>query len=117
MSEKSLRTSQLEILLEILRLNQDSKGKAKESVAEDSESWKVLVYDKFGSDVVAPLLTVGDLREHGVTLHLLINKEREPISDAPAVYLLEPTSENIKLICKVSHFINLFNLGHNLYDA
>lgn len=31
---------------------------------------KVLIYDKQGSDIISPLLTVKDLRNLGVTLHL-----------------------------------------------
>ncbi len=74
-----------------------------------------MVYDKSGQDILAPLLTVGDLRELGVTLHLLISSEREPIPgkpakneseyanhlpDAPAVYFVAPTEDNIQRICK-----------------
>lgn len=36
---------------------------------EETDVWKVLIYDKNGSDIIAPLLSVGDLREHGVTFH------------------------------------------------
>lgn len=32
--------------------------------------WKVLVFDRYGQDILSPLLTVKDLREIGVTLHL-----------------------------------------------
>lgn len=35
-------------------------------------SWKVLVYDEFGQDIISPLLTVKELRELGVTAHLYI---------------------------------------------
>jgi len=63
-----------------------------------SQTWKVLVYDKFCQEVVAPLLKVGGLRNHGVTLHLNINSERLPVADVPAVYFVEPTTQNIKKI-------------------
>lgn len=33
-------------------------------------SWKVLVYDEFGQDIISPLLTVKELRDLGVTAHL-----------------------------------------------
>jgi hypothetical protein len=33
-------------------------------------SWKVLVYDEFGLDIISPLLTVKELRDLGVTAHL-----------------------------------------------
>ena len=31
---------------------------------------QVLVYDRFGQDVISPLLSVKELRDMGVTLHL-----------------------------------------------
>ena len=31
---------------------------------------QVLIYDKSGSDIISPLLTVKELRSLGVTLHL-----------------------------------------------
>ncbi len=55
-------------------------------------------YDRFAQDVLAPLLNVAQLRKHGVTLHLLLDKRREPVRDVAAVYLTEPTSDNITRI-------------------
>eukprot|EP00048_Salpingoeca_helianthica_P016594 m.233165 g.233165 ORF g.233165 m.233165 type:complete len:626 (-) comp19003_c0_seq1:62-1939(-) len=77
-------------------------GKTRGDVAgDDAEaSWKILVYDKFGQDILAPLLSLGELRELGVTLHLLVGTDREPIPDAPAIYFLLPTEENISRIEK-----------------
>lgn len=36
-------------------------------------AWKVLIYDKQGRDILAPLLSVAELREAGVTLHLYLS--------------------------------------------
>jgi hypothetical protein len=36
----------------------------------DNTVWKVLIYDQFGQDVIAPLLRVADLRDNGVTFHM-----------------------------------------------
>jgi len=58
-------------------------------------SWKVLVYDKTGRDILGPLLSVKELRELGVTLHLLLHSPRDPIPDAPCVYFCLPTDDNI----------------------
>lgn len=33
-------------------------------------SFQVLIYDKYGQDIISPLLTVKELRSLGVTLHL-----------------------------------------------
>ena len=32
--------------------------------------WKVFVYDRCGQDIVSPLLSVKELRESGITLHM-----------------------------------------------
>eukprot|EP01147_Barroeca_monosierra_P008612 gene8612-1025_t len=63
-------------------------------------SWKVLVYDKPGQDVLATALTVKELREHGITLHRMLGSDQEPLLDVPAVYLCAATKENINLICE-----------------
>lgn len=34
--------------------------------------WKILVMDKAGQEIISPLLSVKQLRELGVTLHLLV---------------------------------------------
>ncbi|ELU01084.1 hypothetical protein CAPTEDRAFT_149404 [Capitella teleta] len=65
--------------------------------------WKVLVYDHWGQDIISPLLSVRELRELGVTLHLLLDSDREPIQDVPAVYFVRPTDDNVKRICKDFH--------------
>ena len=33
-------------------------------------TFSVLIYDKHGQDIISPLLSVKELREMGVTLHL-----------------------------------------------
>lgn len=62
--------------------------------------WKVLVYDWFGQDIISPLLSVKELRDMGITLHLLLNSDRDPIPDVPAIYFVMPTEENIERICQ-----------------
>lgn len=65
---------------------------------DDMLSWKVLLYDEVGRNVIAPLFKVRDLREMGVTLHMKLDAPREPVPGAPAVYLCEPTEKNISRI-------------------
>uniref|UniRef100_UPI00358E54C0 sec1 family domain-containing protein 1 n=1 Tax=Myxine glutinosa TaxID=7769 RepID=UPI00358E54C0 len=77
--------------------------------ASSEPVWKVLVYDRAGQDVISPLLNVRELRELGVTLHLLLHSERDAIPDVPAVYLVAPTSENVERICQ--------DLRAHLYDS
>jgi len=62
--------------------------------------WKVLILDQFCYDVLGPLFKVGDLRAMGVTLVMNITDKRQPIPDAPAVYFMRPTKENIDILCK-----------------
>ena len=51
----------------------------------------MLVLDRACRDVVSPLVRVAELRKHGVTLHLLLESERQPIPEVPAVYLVQPS--------------------------
>lgn len=60
--------------------------------------WKVLVLDETCRDVVAPLLSVNELRKLGVTLHLLLESERDALQDAVAVYLCRPDAQNVARI-------------------
>jgi len=74
---------------------------------DDAVQWKVLIYDKFCQEVVAPLMKVGSLRNQGVTMNYAISTDRKSLPDVPAVYFVEPTTENIQRI--------LADLGSGLY--
>eukprot|EP01094_Clydonella_sp_ATCC50884_P001966 TRINITY_DN11503_c0_g3_i1.p1 TRINITY_DN11503_c0_g3~~TRINITY_DN11503_c0_g3_i1.p1 ORF type:complete len:647 (+),score=245.64 TRINITY_DN11503_c0_g3_i1:242-2182(+) len=93
MAELSVRESQKAAIIRMLHFN---------TSAEDSERnegiWKVLVYDKACSDIISPLLRVGELRTHGVTLHIAMDGERDAIPDVPAVYFVQPTQEAVDRI-------------------
>lgn len=86
---------------------------------EDSDDvWKVLIYDSTGRDIIAPLLSVAELRSAGVTLHMLLHSQRHPIPDVPAVYFVEPTPTNIARIANdaikgiyASLWINFTNIA------
>eukprot|EP00742_Colponemidia_sp_Colp-10_P008971 GILJ01009747.1.p1 GENE.GILJ01009747.1~~GILJ01009747.1.p1 ORF type:complete len:627 (+),score=102.30 GILJ01009747.1:99-1979(+) len=73
------------------------------------QTWKVLVYDRFGQDIIAPLLNVGDLRKLGVTLHLHLYTDRQAVPDVPAVYFVQPTEDNVRRICD--------DLAEGLYES
>uniref|UniRef100_A0A1I7SVH2 Sec1 family domain-containing protein 1 n=1 Tax=Bursaphelenchus xylophilus TaxID=6326 RepID=A0A1I7SVH2_BURXY len=89
----SLRSRQIAAVKQILNLNAPlSHSLAVEPV------WKVLILDKYGSDIISPLIPVKNLRELGVTLHLTINSRRDSLPDVPAVYFVSPTDENIAII-------------------
>eukprot|EP00397_Hematodinium_sp_SG-2012_P008325 GEMP01008382.1.p1 GENE.GEMP01008382.1~~GEMP01008382.1.p1 ORF type:complete len:610 (+),score=118.78 GEMP01008382.1:120-1949(+) len=80
----------------IVRMLSMSTGAADETPSENQ--FKVLVFDKFGQDVIAPLMKVGALRNQGVTLHLQLHADRHTVPDVAAVYFVEPTVENITRI-------------------
>ncbi|KAK7198204.1 SLY1 protein [Novymonas esmeraldas] len=61
-------------------------------------TWRLLLFDDWGRDIIAPLLKVGQLRELGVTLYLHMATERDPVPGAPAIYFCAPTEENIARI-------------------
>lgn len=66
--------------------------------AQPPTSWKVLVYDAAGRDIIAPLMKVADLRAMGVTLHMMLGSARQPIQDVSAVYFVAPTEQNVDRI-------------------
>ena len=66
----------------------------------EDDSWKLLVYDASGRDILAPLLKVKELRENGVTLHMMLGKQGTPVPGVPAIYFCAPTEENVSLIAK-----------------
>ncbi|CAA84704.4 Sec1 family domain-containing protein 1 [Caenorhabditis elegans] len=90
---ESVRTRQIVALRTMINLNEPVVNSGvREPV------WKVLVLDRTGQDIISPLLPVKQLRELGVTLHLLIGARREPLTDVPAVYFVSPNDENIDLM-------------------
>jgi sec1 family domain-containing protein 1 len=62
--------------------------------------WQVLVTDAFASNLLSALLGARDLRRHGVTLRTQIDAPRGAVPDAPALYLVAPTPENIAWLLK-----------------
>ncbi|KAK0555829.1 Vesicle trafficking between the ER and Golgi [Tilletia horrida] len=109
----TLRQAQLATLDSILRFNQDAPGggaKATNDGQPQQLIWKVLILDKAASDMLAPALRVQDLREAGVTLHMQLHaNDRPALPDVPAIYLVQPTSQNLKRIAE--------DLNKGLYDA
>lgn len=80
-------------------------------IRQDAETvvWKVLIYDKFCQDVISPALLLGDLRGAGVTLHMPLVGNRQPIPDVPAIYFMQPTAQNVAILCEVLRFEILLN--------
>ncbi|KAG2229238.1 hypothetical protein INT48_008641 [Thamnidium elegans] len=105
----TLRTAQYAAVANMLHLN-SPEGPSTSAVGNpENIVWKVLIFDKFGQDIISSIMRVNDLRENGITVHMLLSQDRSPLPDVPAVYFVEPTSENIKKICE--------DLNRNLYDS
>ncbi|XP_066145777.1 protein sly1 homolog isoform X2 [Euwallacea fornicatus] len=80
----------IEAIRQMLNLNQTL---TKHGASEPS--WKILVYDRTGQDIISPLISVKELREQGVTLFVQLHSDRDPIPEVPAVYFCSPTEENL----------------------
>eukprot|EP01113_Clastostelium_recurvatum_P017096 TRINITY_DN2000_c0_g1_i1.p1 TRINITY_DN2000_c0_g1~~TRINITY_DN2000_c0_g1_i1.p1 ORF type:complete len:652 (-),score=130.27 TRINITY_DN2000_c0_g1_i1:186-2141(-) len=65
-----------------------------------NDVWKILVYDRYCGDILAPLLRKGDLRNQGITLPLPLHSSRQAVSDVPCIYFVAPTRDNIKRIAE-----------------
>ena len=83
----------LEHLIEMLNFNLPESS--------NRQIWKLFIMDGGAQKILAPLVKVNDLREHGVTLFLQLKSQREKIPDVPAIYFVEPKPESISLICQV----------------
>ncbi|RUS30570.1 Sec1-like protein [Jimgerdemannia flammicorona] len=123
----SLRDCQVEAIIAMLNLNQKPEATVSSSellvpVTTEGPVWKILIFDQFCQEIISSVLRVSDLRDNGVTVHMYatarpisvwivtqLKNDRSPIGDVPAVYFVEPTSENIRKICE--------DLNRNLYES
>lgn len=88
----SLRDWQKDALIRLLTAPTGSAGSgslpSSSSAASSpawSDDWKVLVYDAHARAVLSPLLSVGELRACGVTLHLSLEAARDALPDVSAM--------------------------------
>lgn len=103
MSAQSLKTAQLVAVNRMLAFNEDVDYDTDYKLPPAGSShnqWKILIYDPACRSIISPLLSVSQLRRRGVTLHLLLQSDREPIPDVPAVYFVQPTKENVAIIAQ-----------------
>jgi hypothetical protein len=62
---EKISSSILAAIKQMLNFNQpQTKQIAPEPV------WKLLIYDRVGQDIISPLISIRELRELGVTLHM-----------------------------------------------
>ncbi|XP_010530661.1 PREDICTED: SEC1 family transport protein SLY1-like [Tarenaya hassleriana] len=101
----NLRHKQTECIVRMLNLNQPLNPDG----TSNEEVYKILIYDRFCQNILSPLIHVKDLRKHGVTLYFLIDKDRKPVHDVPAVYFVQPSQSNIQRI--------IADASGSLYDS
>jgi len=80
---------------QMLKLNESSLNG---SLGSADTIFSLLIYDRHGQDIIAPLLSVKSLRDMGVTLHLLLHSDRGEVPDVPAIYFCQATDENLQRI-------------------
>ena len=56
----------IDVVRRMLNLNLESSD---EKIDDSVSTWKVLVYDQYCQDILAPLFNVQELRDLGITLH------------------------------------------------
>uniref|UniRef100_A0A182LSU9 Protein sly1 homolog n=1 Tax=Anopheles culicifacies TaxID=139723 RepID=A0A182LSU9_9DIPT len=71
--------------------------------------WKLLIYDRAGQDIISPLISIRELREMGITLHIQLHSDRDSIPDVPAIYFCAATEENLGRIAQ--------DFQNGLYDV
>ncbi|TRY79462.1 hypothetical protein TCAL_06784, partial [Tigriopus californicus] len=82
----------------VLGLNGPGASGAHSATPTSAPAWKLLLFDRVGQDILAPVMNVKQLREEGVTLHLNIHSDRDPVPDVPAIYFCQATDENLRRI-------------------
>ena len=103
MATTSLKNAQLAAVGRMLAFNEDIENDEDYKLPPAGSShnqWKILIYDAQCRSIISPLLNVSQLRRRGVTLHLMLQSDREPIPDVPAVYFVSPTKENVAIIAQ-----------------
>jgi len=89
-------------ILRMLHFNEAPSVLKKREAEETASPYKILVLDSFSKSIIAPLVGVQDLRQKGgVTLHLVVDSQREAIPDVPAVYFVQANPQNVQRIVEV----------------
>ena len=73
-------------------------GAAGDLLEKELVTFKILIYDAQVQSLIAPIFKVGNLRDCNVVFHSNINAKRDVLPGLPAVYLVEPTVANMKMI-------------------
>jgi sec1 family domain-containing protein 1 len=103
--ETSLKSAQMAAVQRMLAFNSETTSSTSSDFqlppsGGSHNQWKILIFDAACRSIISPILSVQQLRKRGVTLNLLLNTDREPIPDVPAIYFIRPTKENLVLIAQ-----------------
>lgn len=63
-----------------------------------NEPWKIIIYDEYCREIIAPLFSVQELQSFGITLYLLLKNKRQKIPNVPAIYFIQPKKTNLDII-------------------
>ena len=91
-----VRKSQRLAVERMLALSSDEDASAEAGPVD----WKVLILDEPCRLILAPLISVNELRKRGVTLHAPLESDRDALDDVAAVYLCRPTEANASRVAK-----------------
>lgn len=67
----------------MLNLN-EPQSKSEEAVP----TWKILIYDRIGQDIISPLISIKELRDLGITLHMQLHSDRDSIPEVTILIIL-----------------------------
>lgn len=76
----------------------EQRGLLKKVYGESEGEWKVVVLDDFNRQLNSLHFKMKDLRESNVTLYFHLREAREQLHGVTAIYLVQPTPDNIAAI-------------------
>lgn len=79
------------------------KGAVKQTIIDNmvkkvAGTFKVIIADELGSEILNACMRMHDLMEFGVSLIEPLANSRQPLPPSPAIYFVAPTSQNVQLI-------------------
>jgi hypothetical protein len=84
--------------LQTVSLIAEQKNLLKRVYSQGENLWKIVIFDNFNREINSSLFKMKDLRENNITLYFHLKEAREQLHGVTAIYLVQPTLENIQLI-------------------
>lgn len=78
--------------------------------------WKVLILDSFNENINSSHFKIKDLRAANITICFKLKQERQQLHGVTAIYILQPTMENIEIIVK-DFTLDLYSSVHIHFSA